>query len=1178
MTNRNRRLRDSGLLGGLALASLLVAGVPAAAQTAPRYLDDGARQNGRGGWDLPDGGACAPDAGIATRTECMATRFAALDAGGCTAAGGQTTLATTSYCRDLARTSAGACVDDPPGVDFPQGIDRLWSPADGVCVLTLRGYDRNRAVCEIQQGGTWSAWGAGKCLGAWRMPDGSTYDPPLLTGTVNPGPGDQCLRCHRGDTEWNSDRARDAEGYLLTGHKNASRRVSTSGPLAGLPWGGPAFECSNPLFTAKSDCEASGSTWDPTLYDWTDAGAALDWPTGSVDVGGPRDLYWIAGEWSSPLPGAVWAADPLPGAPLRPGVAWACARCHTTGWTGDATLEAEKEPERSFPGITWDGASDALAGQVDLAGGDGHPMSSWDLYGVTCSRCHGSAVAAVDGICSIPNLVDPATCAAAGGTWTDGPPLPGVPGLNSTHTADLTSVDGVNGGYCTNLRIRNATRSICEYFGGQWFAQCSDPRWATATICRATAGCVNPGNGHGLPYPNEASCEAASAGECTIPYFTSQALCVAGGGSWTGAGPTWWTAKAPGTWTSSYCTLGTCSDPGHSEPGPCMASGATWTSAWSDLTSCMDAGGDWASTKHRRGQLITQLCTECHRQEAGGVPADPAHPGTALKVGPTRGTVGFTSWPVGNQFLNSPHARFTGSFAEIGTATLGGGYASPFLDQGVVADTGNGCTGCHDVHRSTVGSTGQGSALRRECTDCHPKDLDQLRHPTGTGTPVENRNRPNDACVACHMPEGMHLFRIQTSGAYSTLPPAALTATADANVAPEGTFAAAVWLDVDTACGRCHGGGVDTATGTGAISAGSRQLTLGTGEGGAFTAGERVKVAGAGAFSVDELGALVRGDFESYIVSIAGDVLTLAGEAPAGVAGADVEQNPVTTGGYLSRSELAADAVGMHDDLPVVDFSTTLGSPNTLTVNANASATTCRGSLAECDSFTWDWGDGSPLDTTSGVFASHTYATGGVKTITLTVEDYGVGTGSRTRNVTVVAPDLPPVVGGTCTLDANTWIATVTDASTDDHGVVQVTVNWGDGSAIANDTTPPFGPFTHSFITAGTFTIAHRAIDTIGQQSTDTSCVVTTAGFSIGGRVFRSDGVTPVASATVTIKRGLVTVRTLATAANGSYLATGLRPGAHTVEARRTGYVFPAPTAVTIGPDQLAVDVLAVTP
>jgi hypothetical protein len=157
-------------------------------------------------------------------------------------------------------------------------------------------------------------------------------------------------------------------------------------------------------------------------------------------------------------------------------------------------------------------------------------------------------------------------------------------------------------------------------------------------------------------------------------------------------------------------------------------------------------------------------------------------------------------------------------------------------------------------------------------------------------------------------------------------------------------------------------------------------------------------------------------------------------------------------------------------------------------------------------------------------------------------------------------------------------VATVTDASTDDHGVVQVTVNWGDNSVIANDTTPPFGPFSRTYAAAGTYTIAHRAIDTIGQQTIDSSCVVTTTTFSIGGTVRRSDGVTPVGGATVTIKRGAVTMRTLVTAANGTYLAAGFRPGAYTVEAKRTGYLFPAPTPIALGPDRLAIDIQSLTP
>ena len=75
-----------------------------------------------------------------------------------------------------------------------------------------------------------------------------------------------------------------------------------------------------------------------------------------------------------------------------------------------------------------------------------------------------------------------------------------------------------------------------------------------------------------------------------------------------------------------------------------------------------------------------------------------------------------------------------------------------------------GCTKCHDVHKSTVTAANpDGGALHEECTDCHAKNLGLLLHPQGTGTPLENvGSEPAGPCEICHMPEGWHLFRINT--------------------------------------------------------------------------------------------------------------------------------------------------------------------------------------------------------------------------------------------------------------------------------------------------------------------------------------------------------------------------------------------------------------------------------
>ena len=202
------------------------------------------------------------------------------------------------------------------------------------------------------------------------------------------------------------------------------------------------------------------------------------------------------------------------------------------------------------------------------------------------------------------------------------------------------------------------------------------------------------------------------------------------------------------------------------------------------------------------------------------MPYDSTNPATALKVGPYHGTVPFLSHPHANQFLNSPHAKFTGTFAQIPTGQFKydgtGEYKSYYMTEAEAANTGNGCTGCHEVHTSIV--TGD-SPFREECTECHAKDLSSMIHSGGVGTPLEHMaTDPMEACVSCHMPEGEHLFRINVDADYSTRPmPAALTGTVNANVAADGNYPSAVWVDLDGACGKCHGGGLEHVETTGSV-------------------------------------------------------------------------------------------------------------------------------------------------------------------------------------------------------------------------------------------------------------------------------------------------------------------------------------------------------------------------
>ncbi len=623
---------------------------------------------------------------------------------------------------------------------------------------------------------------------------------------------------------------------------------------------------------------------------------------------------------------------------------------------------------------------------------------------------------------------------------------------------------------------------------------------------------------------------------------------------------------------------GVCNDPdittqvactGTVASGPLTGLVRQWA-ATTDIIRCEDAGGHFTGSALNRGQIITRMCMDCHRQETGGLPYDSAAPAGNLKVGPAHGTVSFVSHPAGNEFLNSPHGKFSGSFDQIATSKFAyfgsPRYGSHFINDGEAANTGNGCTGCHEVHTSTV--TGGESAFREECTECHDKDVNQIVHPTGLGTPIESKSHPFEACISCHMPEGRHLFRINSDAAYSTFPmPAALTTTVNANTASDDGFAA-VWVDVDLACGQCHGGGTEQAEGTGSMLAKSATLTVA--DSSLYTVGEKIEVKGAGGFYYDEEGSgYANVDLETYIAAIpSSTTLTLVGTATVAVTDAEVTQNAVKNNdAYVTKTQLAGYAKGIHNDKPIAYFSYKLGNPDTLSITVDASASTCSGSVANCNAFSWNWGDGSPNG--SGLVATHTYAAAGTYPVTLTATQYSIGSGTRTVNVSVYTPDLPPVVGGTCTIDANTWVATVTDSSTDAGGIAQVVVNWGDNSVVSSDVTAPFGPFNHTYIQPGNFTVSKKVVDSIGQQSIQT-CVLPVSYFSISGNVTNAASAN-VQLAAITVKRGLVTVRTVYTDASGNYTVGNLKPGTYSLTAKKTGLIFPVtPTSVTVGPNGTA--------
>jgi len=1245
----------------MALLALAVAG-SAVAQI--RYLDDGAIPNNRGGWDLPPQGTCPAGAansytGIDTRPECVALRLNYTPQATCTADSSRA-WTTSGVCNDLVNTTQVTCELAP---------DRLWNPGTSTCAVVMMDDDRNNVVCA-QHGGTWVT--TGTCTGSWIMPARTAYQPTLLSGN---GAGDQCLRCHNDVTQYNGPRVRDTEDTLYMGHKNMARKVGvcsdrnyaseTACTTAGQTWsyqkkGGPPFSCSNALYTDEESCEQNGATWDPEEYHATDTGQVFDWPNGNVDVSGtPRRVKWIYGDWLAALPRAIYEApaattktctNPLYTTQatceansgtwvFNAGASYSCGRCHTTGWSSDATINASKEPEKSFPGVTWDRNSSAGFGVVNLTGGvsgDGNKYSSWDVWGISCTRCHNSVVDM--SLVSCGGLVQ-ATCTTLGGSWsspncsnisptactTNGGTINNyvAPSGRSSHHNNLTAADA-GGGVCTKTDY--TSESTCTGAGGSWLTACSvNPTAGVCTYGAATsANCTTAGGSW-----------FAVAGWCSNAFYTTQATCTANAYTWQdgwcttadaigtcsgGSGNTAKTWRANGTqascqvasatWSYSKCSLeGFCNKGTNvTDKATCDGLGGQFAYA-TDIIRCDDAGGTWTGSNSTRGQIITRLCMDCHRQETSGVPyantgtsAQPdlslSNPGTYVKVGPYHGSIVPVSHPHGNQFLNSPHARFSGTFNQIATAKNYSGYNSYFMFDGEAANTGNGCTGCHDVHASTVASE---TAIHEECTECHAGpyavSLTKIKHGGGPGTPLENMaTKPAEACEVCHMPEGLHLWRINTSASYSTFPAAALTATVNASTYPEtsswGTKNDAVWVDVDHACGQCHGGGSSYLATTGTTVSGSNVVTVPSTAG--LAVGQRVRITGAGALYYDDLGVGRREDLDSYIGTIpSSTTFTLNnGTAPLSISNTPVVQNATKNGAlYRTKAALAVLAFGMHSGAntnpPTPAFTYALALPAKLHLDVDATTSYCGNGA--CTSFEWNWGDGTANTVTAVATASHDYApsVNGRIVVTLTASKVGIG-GSVSKTI-AVGTSPAPTVGITCgnlVVDQNTWVATITDSSALTN-IKQVVVNWGDGTVLTNLKTPFSSPLvaTHTFLSPPSaalpsgFQVQYKVIDTSGRFGTLT-CPVTTTDihyFYVAGTVL--NGVTPVASAAVTLKRGAAIVGQVFTNASGQFtfgtLATPtLKPGSYTITVTKTGLVFPS-TPLTLGPNSGAVNILA---
>jgi predicted CXXCH cytochrome family protein len=843
-----------------------------------------------------------------------------------------------------------------------------------------------------------------------------------------------------------------------------------------------------------------------------------------------------------------------------------------------------------------------------LTGTGGQPYSA-DLFGNIFSWT--DSTINIQGFCTISLYTDPTNCANGGGVWLSG------------------------------------SKPLYYIYGG----------WMNATPRALYDGSYTQGG--------QKTAVSYSCGRCHTTGFTMDTAIRSAGGVCSFVPGTGFVCRTPEvyfpgiTWTPTNTTGKIDLDPDGN--GPAISSSwAVNANTGQSLEGvqcerCHNSTFGHTPAIIQKGPAATALCLQCHRQEhivsytTGSTGAnihptpatdnaslpisEPLYALPAIEVGHSDGSYApvFYDYSTGMEYLNSVHGQFTGNFQQINDF-------SKYLSSFVTSSVDGGCTKCHDVHQSTVAAVNAAAPYKKNCPDCHQEGstsgLSTMFHPNGPGTPMGGATSIPAGCAKCHMPKpnngegrSSHIWRISTDPSYTTFPTQTQwdAGQKTALSAPTGTYTNAVWIDLDLACGQCHGASDPVqrpathyfnkpalATKATGMHAGSPWSTVCTGchtNGGDPVAPQinpGVDHHSGGCTGCHTNPGIAQFDQTPASCNschIYENMATMnhptGGPTPATCTGCHFAPGvPVSALGlqavcgqchggssnethngapYFTPAELTTYATNMHNTLPTASFAWQTDATKDYKILFNGSSSTCP-SGATC-TYTWSTGE-------TGVTASHTFPNGTTTTVTLTVTSSTGFDGSVSKAVTpVYMAEHPTSLGAGLTVTPGGYTPTVNWTVSGGVAPYTVRVNWGDGTTVPV-TQPAAGPgsMSHTYAIANTYTVSVYVIDSGVNGSNQTSATATTSvtivpsSTTVSGRVTRSNGTTPISTVAMTLKQGTVVKKLAYTDASGNYTMTGVAAGNYTLTATKSGYTFPAPVPVPVGAVPVTVNISSTTP